>query len=407
MASTVTYENVLKYMNSLEFAGMKLGRERILAALKRYGNPEKNLKIVHVAGTNGKGSVAAMVSAMLQKAGRKVGLFTSPHLVDVRERIRVNSRMISKEDFRDAFLQAKEEGPDLPFFELVTLMAVLYFAKQKVDYAVFEVGLGGTHDATNFEESLISVITRISLDHTDILGESLDKIAWEKCNIIKNGQTVVTTLGNKEVMKVIRNSAQEKGASLVVVGKPDFDVALKGRFQKENAGVAVEVARQLGVGDEDIKNALLEVEWPGRIEWLSKNVLMDCAHNPAGMNALRKYVEALEYKKLIIVFAVSKNKNYKEMLELLPSHDELVFTQTSVTRRLQIEEVPKDVPCTKIREPMKALAYAKSKATEKDLVLVCGSIFLVADIKAAFDKVSGSIEEPVVDREPFAELKNI
>ncbi|MFC1741410.1 bifunctional folylpolyglutamate synthase/dihydrofolate synthase [Nanoarchaeota archaeon] len=388
MSSPVTYESIVKYMNSMEFSGMKLGLDRIRSALADYGNPEKGLKIVHVGGTNGKGSVAAMIAKILEKSGKRVGLFTSPHLVDVRERIQVNGEYISKDDFRDVFLEAKEKTSDLTFFEIVTLMAVLYLVKQKVDYAVFEVGLGGTYDATNFEESLLSVITKVSMDHTDLLGDDLQKIAWEKCNIIKHGQTVVTTEANAGVMDTIKETVEKRGANLVVAGESDYETSLKGGFQRQNAGIAVEVARQLGVGEDDIRAGLKEVSWPGRLEFVEKNVLLDCAHNPAGIDAISQYVAGLDHGKLIIVFGVSRNKKYHEMLNLLPPHDVMIFTQSTISRRLPVEEVPKGIECIKIRDPVEALAHAQGLAGENDLILVCGSIFLIADIKTSYQKKS-------------------
>ncbi len=378
-----TYEEVLNHMNSMEFSGMKLGIERIRDALRLFGNPEKRLKIIHIAGTNGKGSVAAMLSVMLKNAGSRVGMFTSPHLVDVRERIRINGELISKQDFKDLFLEAKAMMSELTFFELVTLMAVLHFVKQKVDRAIFESGLGGTYDATNFQNDHISVITSISLDHMHILGDSVEQIARDKCGIITEGRKVVTTSSNQRVMSIIRDAVEVKGAGLIVAGVTDLDVSLNGAFQKENAGIAVQVAKELGVPDNIIKESLLEVEWPGRAEFIEKNVLIDCAHNPAGVDALKAYVESLEYDKLVIVFAACRNKDYQEMIDRLPDHDRLIFTQSSIERRLPISAVPDDIDCIKIVDPLEALEHAKSLAGENGLVVVCGSIFLVGDIKSA------------------------
>jgi dihydrofolate synthase/folylpolyglutamate synthase len=377
----VTYDGIVSYMNSLEFSGMKLGIERIKEALKLFGNPEKKLKIIHITGTNGKGSVAAMTSSVLLEAGYTVGMYTSPHLVDVRERIQVNGSKITEEEFREAFLEAKSKLVGLTFFELLTLMAVLHFAKKKVDYAVIEVGLGGTYDATNFDNSLVSAITKISLDHTDILGETVEEIARDKSGIIKQGQTVVTTAANTAVMQIIKDAAAAKKAKLVIAAPTEYPLSLKGQFQKQNAGIVVEVAGALGVKEDVIKKGLLAAKWPGRIEYLEKNILLDAAHNAGGITALSEYVETLKYDKLIIVFAVSKNKDYETMLGLLPKYDMLIFTQSTIARRLPIEEIPPELECVKIREPAEALKYAKSVAGAKDLILVCGSIFLIGDIK--------------------------
>ncbi|MFH1064849.1 MAG: folylpolyglutamate synthase/dihydrofolate synthase family protein [Candidatus Woesearchaeota archaeon] len=379
----ITYDDVLKHMNSMEFSGMKLGIERIQNALALLGNPERLLKIIHITGTNGKGSVAAMLSTMLKNAGHSVGMFTSPHLVDVRERIQINDVLISKDALKETFLEAKDVLSELTFFELFTLMAVLYFVKNKVDYAIFEVGLGGTYDATNFKNSFISVITKIALDHTAILGDSVDQIAQDKCGIIKHGQKVVTTQANEQVMGVISSVARKKEAQLIVARNTDRPLSLNGQFQRENAGVAIQVAKELCIPDKVISDSLLSVRWPGRAEFIEKNVLLDCAHNPSGVDALRHYVDTLDHQRIIIVFAVSKNKDYMEMLSLLPKHDELIFTQSTVTRRLPIEDIPKGISCTRISDPIKALEHAKSISKEGDLIVVCGSIFLIGDIKAA------------------------
>lgn len=381
MDLSVTYEGIVSYMNSLEFSGMKLGIDRIKKALELFGSPEKKLKIIHITGTNGKGSVAAMTSSVLMQAGYRVGMYTSPHLVDVSERIQVNCENISEEEFRQIFIEAKSKLAELTFFEILTLMAVLHFVKKKVDYAIFEVGLGGTYDATNFDTTYMSVVTKISLDHLDVLGKTVDEIAKDKSGIIKQGQTVFTTSANTEVMSIIKQAAAAKKAKLVIASDTDYPIALKGQFQKQNAGIVVELTRALGVKEDVIKRGLLAAKWPGRVEYLEKNILLDSAHNPGGITALVEYVKTLKYGKLIIVFAVSKNKDYERMLKLLPKYDALIFTQSSVARRLPLEEIPPELECVKIRDPVDALKHAKSLAGAKDLILVCGSIFLIGDIK--------------------------
>ncbi|MBN1544990.1 hypothetical protein JW898_06035 [Candidatus Woesearchaeota archaeon] len=381
--NTVTYDSIVNYMNSMEFSGMKLGIDRIKSALQLFGNPERKLKIINIVGTNGKGSVAAMMSQILRDSGHRTGMFTSPHLVDVRERIQVDGQMITKQDFRDVFLEAKSKLVELTFFELVTLMAVLHFVHKKAEYAIFEAGLGGMYDATNFDTGMMTLITNISPDHTSVLGDSVEKIAEDKCGMIKKGQPVVVTHANSGLMGLISRVAAERNARLVIADDTDYELSLKGRFQKENAGIAVQAAKELRIDEESVKQSLRRVKWPGRAEFIENNVLLDCAHNPGGIAALRGYVKTLKYGRLFIIFAVSKNKDYTEMLSLLPEHHELIFTQTSVARRLSIDEIPDDIECTKMREPIKALQHAKSLAGEKDLILVCGSIFLAGDIKTA------------------------
>ncbi len=378
------FDSIVKYMNSMEFSGMKLGLSRIQEALKLFGNPEKRLKIIHVGGTNGKGSTAAMIAKIIELSGKKAGLYTSPHLVEVRERIQINSEMITKDGFRDVFNEAREKMAELTFFELMTLMAVLYFVKQKVDYAVFEVGLGGRLDATNFDDAEISVLTRIDLDHTNILGNTVEEIALDKCAIIKPRKKVFTTVKNDQVMDIIRKVAGKKAAGLVVCDKTIHTVGLLGDFQKENAGIAEAVTRELGVEEDIIARGLEAVNWPGRIEYLEPRVLMDCAHNPVGIRALADFVRELDYDELVVVFAVTRNKDYKIMIEELPKHKELVCTQTSVERRVPVQDL--DCDCKKFEDPIEALEHAKSRVGPEGLVLVCGSIFLVGDLKSVLSK---------------------
>ncbi|MFC1722571.1 glutamate ligase domain-containing protein [Nanoarchaeota archaeon] len=191
--------------------------------------------------------------------------------------------------------------------------------------------------------------------------------------------TIVTTTGNKQVTEIIEKRVAVQGARLLVVGKTLHPVGMLGEFQKENGGVAEAVCLQLGVSDDAIATGLREARWPGRVEWFEKNILVDCAHNPMGIKALSEYVSGLEYDKLVVLFAVTLNKDYKRMLNLLPECDELVCTESTIERKVPVEDI--DVDCVKIKDFKEAYEYCKNKVGEKDLLLVCGSIFLVGDLK--------------------------
>ena len=402
------YERVLEYLFSLYRFGSKLGLGPIRKALKELGNPERGMKVIHVAGTNGKGSVCAMLASVLQEAGYRVGLYTSPHLVDFRERIQVNGEMIPKRDVVRLFKMVKSKNIDLTYFEFVTALAFKYFREQEVDLLVLEVGLGGRLDATNVVRPLVSVITNVSKEHTDVLGNEIKQIAFEKAGVIKRGSTVIT--GAKgEALEVIERVCRERGSELIRVKNKvrriysDLDkqvivyrdvkinLPLLGDFQIENVNTALEVIEQLGrfgidIPPGKIKKGLERTRWPGRVEIVGRNPLfiLDGAHNPAGVRALRSFVSKLDYRRLILVLGVLNDKDYRRMIGYLkPLASRTIITKPKIRRALEPEVIAKELKDNFVvkKDVSEALEEARSNAGEDDLILVTGSIYLIGNIK--------------------------
>ena len=374
------YEETLEYLYGLHRMGIKPGLEHTEKGCRAFNHPEKSFRVVHIAGTNGKGSVAAMVTTMLRKAGYKVGLFTSPHLITFRERIQVNGRIIPKQEVVHSanLIQTKDLG--LTFFETITLMAFMYFRQEEVDFAVLETGMGGRLDSTNVTQSEICAITNIDFDHTEFLGDSIKEITTEKAAIIKKNSTVIVPSLGKKAMDIIEERVHEMGASLIVADMYNGNVSLLGQFQKENAGIAFAIGKHLKVKDEVIKEGLATTFWPGRCEYITENVLMDCAHNVAGIRALTKFVKTQQYDRLIIIFGVQFNKNYKAMIKALPKPDVLVLTKPRIQKALDPYFIEKEGECKIIEDPKEALTYAQSIAGAHDLILVAGSCYLVGNM---------------------------
>ena len=377
------YDEMLDWLYGLRVFGMKPGLERISEAMEKLGNPQNKLKIIHVTGTNGKGSVCAMIDSILEKSGFNVGLFTSPHLVDFRERLQVNRKKISKHDAMRITEMIKKTNTELTFFEFTTAMALQYFYEQKVDYAVIEVGMGGRYDATNIVKPVATVITNLSMDHTDWLGETLDKITHEKAGIVKEGVPLFTTADNE----VIKQACKEKNAQFVFVSDEE-DNRMNGAFQRKNAALAAAVARHLHVKEEKIREGLASVQWPARLEFIEKNVLLDCCHNTDGVEKATEFVKMLKHRKLIIVFGVMKNKDYKGMISRLPEHSKIILTRPKIERSLnpmEMKNLCKDPMI--IENAGEAYEYAKSIAGSDDLILLCGSCYLAGEIIAHINKI--------------------
>lgn len=425
------YEQALDWIHSTMRFGSKLELDRIRRLLELLGNPEKNCEYVHIAGTNGKGSVTAMVASALSANGCRTGRYISPYLEDFRERIVLGDRMVSRDelvDLVDAVRPQIEamlaEGFEHPTeFEVITAAALLYYSRQKCDYVSLEVGLGGRFDATNVVTPAVSVITTISFDHMERLGNTLGKIAFEKAGIIKPGVPVVTSVSEEEPLQVIKKQAEDLGSPLFTVSNkrrsdvtweevsydmggqvinvkgPTFiyenvRVPLLGRHQQQNAAVAI-AALEFGkpknrqgrfVLDKDAtKHGIATTRWPGRMEILSANptVILDGAHNPEGAEALSQAVRSFPRKRTICVLGILGDKSYKEATEFIaPLCDEVIVTAPDTPRALSpqilAEEVEKHVGTVTVEPDMKkAIDLALSKAGPDDMVLICGSLYLV------------------------------
>jgi len=378
---TMGVKEELEHLYQLKEHKMKLGLQPTFDALAKLGNPHKKLRFIHVTGTNGKGSTCAFIADTLQLAGYKVGLFTSPHLVAFNERIEVNRKNATDEELAELIEKTRNTGVQLTFFEYATVMGILHFVKNNVDFVIWEVGLGGMLDSTNVVDAEIAVLTNIGLDHMHILGDTVEKIARDKCGIIKKNSKVVTCEGNAGLTWIKEKCAQ--GNQLFIAPPYEGRIKLLGEFQKKNAGIARKVCELLGVKEEIIEKGLANTKWPGRLEWMEKNILVDCGHNPAAIQATAPFVNALPKKRLILVFGVLKDKDYKAMIEALPKADVVILTKPKSERAIEPKDLPFKQEVTIVEEPIEAYRYAKKIAEKGDIIFVVGSCYLVGNIKGS------------------------
>jgi len=410
----------LEYLSSLKGMGMRLGLEPVTRLLRRLGSPQDRFKAVLVGGTNGKGSIAALIASVLTCRGYRVGLYTSPHLVDFRERIRVDGREIFRRDLRSLIGEVRDlVREDVTYFEFTTALAFLHFFRAGVDIAVLEVGLGGRLDATNVVNPEVVVISNISLEHRAYLGRRLTDIAREKGGIIKPGGLVVTAARQKAVIDTIEAIGRKRRARIFRVGRdirvrscgertfsyfgiernfPGLHLHLRGRHQIINAACALGAVELLGrrglyVDDGSIIEGLGTCRWEGRLEVLQERpiVVVDGAHNPAGASVLREALkEDFSFRRLILVFGVLADKDYRAMLgKLVPAADHVILTKPREERAL-----PPDIPAQWVRatgrraevieDSGKAMERALRLAGKNDLVCITGSLYLVGEIRAGF-----------------------
>src|SRR3989338_1638555 len=395
------YKKILKYLYSLESPKIKLGLDRIQGLLGKIGNPEKELKCIHVAATNGKGSVCAMIFCILKEAGYKVGLYTSPHLKRFNERIRINNKEITDKEIVEYFLKVKPFITNQSFFEITTAMAFLNFREKNVDFAVLEVGLGGRLDATNVAVPLVSAITNIGIEHTELLGKTIEKIAFEKAGIIKNNVPVVTGAKGR-ALEVIKKIARQRNAPLFLAKKYKnikFGY-LNGNFQQKNKDIALTTInifkkyKQIKINGKQIMNGIKKTKWQGRLEFVSKNVLVDCAHNPSGFAVLKKELSIIKKQKniknFIFVVGMQNDKDIPIMLKTIkPLISTIIFTKSKNEKAAKPEDLLKNfnklnqnkqIQIKIIENPKKALKYAKKISGKKDLIVVTGSIYLVGEV---------------------------
>ena len=409
----MTYSQTLDYLYSrlpmyqrIGAAAYKADLNNTIAICKLLGNPENKFKSVHIAGTNGKGSVSHMLAAVLQSADYKVGLYTSPHLKDFRERIRINGKMISKEvvtRFVEKHKQALEKiNPS--FFEWTVGLAFDHFAKEKVDIAIIETGLGGRLDSTNVITPLLSVITNISYDHQNLLGNTLQKIAREKAGIIKKNGVVIVSEKHAStplsVTKVFERKAKAEKAMLLftedyISGIKNIECGLKGKYQEKNIPTVIlasEILHQLGFGIEpkDVSKGIKEVikltDLRGRWDILSNKPLIvaDIAHNESGIKEVFRQVKKTPHKKLHVVLGTVNDKDLNKILKLFPKKARHYFCKADIPRALDAFSLAilaqksglKGVVYDSVKQ---ALSSAKKNASAKDFILVTGSAFVVAE----------------------------
>ena len=370
----------------------KPGLDRITNFLEFINSPHKNLKFIHIGGTNGKGSTAHYISSILQESGYKAGLFTSPHFYDFRERIKVNNQKIDK-DFITEFTNLNKkniENNSLSFFELSFGLAVSYFNRNKVDIAIIEVGLGGRLDATNIINPLMSIITNISLDHTEILGENLEDIAGEKSGIIKKDSITIIGESNKLINNVFINKAK-KCNSKIFINDQHENLYSNVLYQKKNIATAIFSIKHLvgfNITEVSILNGIENVElntgFYGRWSKISDDpkVIIDVAHNNSGFEQLAYQIETEDYKKLYIILGFTKGKKVKELIKYLPIDANLYYTSPKIARGMKKEELLKNIGKTFNFDanPRSQFLKVKNIASKNDLIIITGSNFLIKDI---------------------------
>jgi len=404
-----TYEEILEWLytqvsnyQNVGNSAYKPGFENILKLCEILDNPHKKIKSIHIAGTNGKGSVSNMTASIIKEAGYKVGLFTSPHLKNFTERIRVNGEECSADFIYDFLIKirnyfTKDFNPS--FFELTTAMAFSYFAKQKVDIAVIEVGIGGRLDSTNIIIPEVCAITSISMDHVDLLGDTLEKIAIEKAGIIKTGVPIVIGEEKEEIKKLLIHIAQERCAEYMDATKNivTYDSDLKGIYQEKNKKTVlgiIEVLRDRGyiISENTIKAGLLHVKknmnFRGRWEVLQKEnpmIICDTAHNEDGFKQLVEQFKLVKYKKLRIVIGFVKGKDLDKIFPLLPPHAIYYFVKPAIYRGIHPDEYSEKINIyfknyQKFNSVAEGLEAAKIQSDKEDLIFIGGSNFVVSEI---------------------------
>jgi len=417
----------------------KFGLENITILTAELGNPHRVVPCVHIAGTNGKGSTAAMLESILRAAGLRTGLYTSPHLEWINERIRINGEDISDESFAAAWTRVRSSIESLvaagklaahpTYFECLTAMAFFAFSQERVDFAVYEVGLGGRLDATNIVNPEVAIITPVDFDHENFLGHSIEEIAGEKAGIIKPGAWAVSSSERPEARSVIARRCAELGARLVevdhawqvesvrasygcysaAVTSSDFrkritiEPALPGRFQIRNALAAATAGRLLAergfrISDEAIARGIATVRWPGRLEQLSVQpaLYLDGTHNPAGARELLKFWEEnFEGRRILLVYGAMRDKAVDEIAGLLfPRAESVILTEPRQPRAISaplLAEITSHlaVQSTVVRDPDEALERALEMAGPEDAIFATGSLYLVGDLRGYWSKRRG------------------
>lgn len=412
----MTYGEILAHIYGLRRFGIRPGLERIATLLQRLGNPQERLRVVHVAGTNGKGSTAAFLASILAEGGYRAGLFTSPHLTRFTERFRVNGREIAEESAARVAGQVLANAPEgTTFFEVVTAMALLHFVEEGVDAAVLEAGMGGGADATSAATGILTVITPVALDHCEWLGDTIPAIAREKAGLIRAGRPVVLSRQPAGARDVFIERGRSLGAPLVCFGA-DFSAAwdesslaydglsrqlaglrpgIGGRYQSANAATALAAAEILADNGFRLDSSALRAgidaaRWPGRMELLSgaPRVLLDGAHNPDGARALADSLTDYPRQRLILVTGVMSDKDAAGILApVLPLAHEVVAVTPAVERSLdagRLAELCREKGLNAVAGGTVAegLDLARQRAGAQDLILVCGSLFTVGEARA-------------------------
>lgn len=415
------YDTSVKYLLDIPKFVKKTDENTIGEVLKRLGNPQDKMKVIHVAGTNGKGSTCAFINSILLESGKTVGMFTSPHLVKINERIKINGVDVSDEEFLDGFISLKrlveemqKEGfQHLSFFEMLFVLAVILFKNRNVEYVILETGLGGRLDATNIvNRPLVSIITSISMDHMEILGDTIEEIAEEKAGIIKKDVPVVYYGNDKTVSKIIENKVKEVGTRSINVNNGMIKIIEKTHkaidfcfvnmydkygvlrvpfvmdYQAYNCALAIfalECIDGLEISTETIKTGLINTKWAGRMQEVMDNVFLDGAHNEEGLREFVKYVGSIK-EEVHLLFTVVKEKDYMSMVTLLntlTNVKDVVVAPVRGARALPMEEI---IPLLKgvdiIEKPTvsEAFEYAIKNKMKQEKLFCVGSLYMVGEV---------------------------
>lgn len=416
------YDTCIETLFSLGRFGIKPGLEIIRHLLKELGNPQKEFRSIHIAGTNGKGSTAAGIASILQASEIKTGLFTSPHLIRFNERIRIGDTQITDEEVVELYIRVKKadtgERP-ATFFEYATAMAFCYFADKKVEYAVIEAGMGGRLDSTNIITPCASIITNVSMDHESFLGSNIRQIAYDKSGIIKTGVPLITGSKNPEVLEIFETETRKNNSKLFILGR-DFnftkdqraslefigiqknaidglEINLSGDHQIENMALSIAACRMLKeprINDSSIKKGASNVLWPGRLEHINKNpdIILDGAHNPDAAEKLSKHLQ--EYhngNKICLIIGMMKDKDQSETLKFFSEiASRVIATESKSPRAEKAENIDAifkkefGVPSIPIPDIGEAIEYAVNSATIDEMICITGSLYIVGEAKAFF-----------------------
>jgi len=426
----------IKYLEELRVLGSNYGLERTERLLELLGNPHKKLKLIHIAGTNGKGSTSSILGKVLIEHGYKVGFFNSPHLEEIEETIRVNDENIPEEDLVYLLEEIKpyvnkvvEEGYKHPTeFEVLTCIMFLYLYRQKVDFGVIEVGLGGRLDSTNVIKPILSIITSISLDHTNILGNTIQEITNEKAGIIKDAIPVITCNQKDEALYIIKNKALLTKSKLTIVDSNDFvfleivnddipyqrvsvnfnnnkytlDLALLGKHQIINLSLAIKALEEfeklnyIKVNINKLYKGVKNVKWKGRLEVLKKDpfIVIDGAHNIAGIEFLKSNIEEyFKYKNLYLILGILADKNVEEIVKIIAPVATEVYTVTANSIRAASANELKEVVleynnnCIAFDDYDKAIKLSLSKANKDDLIVAAGSLYMIGEIRKQINNI--------------------
>ena len=399
----MNYKDTLNYLFSqlpmyqrTGAAAYKKDIGNIIKACDFLNNPQEKFKSIHIAGTNGKGSTAHLLSSVLQEAGYKTGLYTSPHLIDFRERIKINGKKISEEHVIDFVNSNKEnfETINMSFFEYTVAMAFYEFEKEKVDIAIIETGLGGRLDSTNIVNPLLSIITNIGYDHMNLLGDSLEEIAFEKAGIIKENTPVLIGKKQQEIDHVFKKQANKKNASLTYAKRFDNQFSEEiPDYQKENINTVISAIDVLNwnISNEEInsgiKNVKINTGLRGRWEVLSTKpkIVCDTGHNIDGINQVINHLEKIKYGKLHFVFGTVNDKKLDSILNILPKDGIYYFCKAKIDRALDANKLKslcesKNIFGESYSSVTSALNAAKKNSENEDLILIGGSTFVVAEV---------------------------